>query len=489
MKQIINKLKNKDIDVLFMIIVIVSILSFGVPLNSGDELWNFANAYKMFNGYKIYEELNVIITPLFFYIAQIFFLIFEPTMLSFRIYNVAIYFLFFVLIYFIFKALEIPRRRSVFYTFIVLLIFNTMIPTGANYNILVMIPILVTILLIIKGKENTIFIGILLFVTFILKQNVSIYFAIGILVHELTNNRNTKNRIMRVLKIYLTTLVGIVFFLIYMYLDNNLYNFINYCFLGVGEFGTNNLAIEMTGARYMYISIMVIILTFVILNNKKINKNLNKEFITNIKCLLSIGLPLILTAFPIVNYYHATLSSTIIIIEFLYIIEKNLIENIEIKKEKIFYIAIIIIYTLYLYGAFFINLNKKDVVLIKDGIFYACMTDQKEYEEIDLICEYIKEQNAKNIDVKILSYNANLYMIKLNKNNGIFDLAFLGNLGLGGEETLIDQIRGLENTIILIQTDEQEMFWQESKKARDYITNNYKKIGEIQEYSAYYIER
>ena len=56
-------------------------------MNWWDELWNFSNCYKMFEGYKIYRDLNVIITPLFFYTAQVFFKLFGATILSFKIYN------------------------------------------------------------------------------------------------------------------------------------------------------------------------------------------------------------------------------------------------------------------------------------------------------------------------------------------------------------------------------------------------------------------
>ena len=80
-------------------------------------------------------------------------------------------------------------------------------------------------------------------------------------------------------------------------------------------------------------------------------------------------------------------------------------------------------------------------------------------------------------------------MINLNKNNGIFDLAFLGNLGIEGENKLINEIEQLDNTLILIQKDEEKVFWQESKKVREYILKKYEKIGEIQEYSIYNIER
>lgn len=113
---------------------------------------------------------------------------------------------------------------------------------------------------------------------------------------------------------------------------------------------------------------------------------------------------------------------------------------------------------------------------------------KEDFEKIETICDYIKEQEKYNVDVKVLSYKADLYMVNLNKNNGIFDLAFIGNLGKDGEEGLINEIKKLNNTLILFESDSDNIFWQESKLARDYIIDNYKKIGEIEEYSIYYIK-
>ena len=76
-------------------------------------------------------------------------------------------------------------------------------------------------------------------------------------------------------------------------------------------------------------------------------------------------------------------------------------------------------------------------------------------------------------------------MVELDINNGEFDLAFVGNLGYDGENKLIDKIKELENTEILIFTDEEDCFWQESKKVREYIMENMKRKGEILEYTIY----
>lgn len=349
MKKYIEKMKKYNIDVIILIILMTTFLSFLTYLNSGDELWNFAYAYKRFNGYKIYKELNVIITPLFYYIIQILFKIFGATMFTFKIYNVIIYFAFFILIYYIFKELKIVRRRCVFYILLLIFIFNGMIAGGANYNILVLIPILINILLILKEKENNIVTGILLFTTFMIKQNVFVIFAIGILIYKFLTKETFKKFIINLIKIYSITIIGISLFLLYMYLDNNLYYFIDYCFLGIKEFGANNTFFNIIKSRCTWISFGITIFILIIINNKKTNKNIEQNVIKNSKMLLYFAIPLLIIQYPIANYYHSVLANLLIIISFIYIIEKILIQELEInrKKEKIFYYILVIAYFLY----------------------------------------------------------------------------------------------------------------------------------------------
>ena len=77
-------------------------------------------------------------------------------------------------------------------------------------------------------------------------------------------------------------------------------------------------------------------------------------------------------------------------------------------------------------------------------------------------------------------------MIPLNKNNGNMDLPFRGNLGRNGEEGLIEELKALENTEVLIKKEKEEINWQESEQAREYIIKNFEYIGELEDYLIYY---
>ena len=69
MKNKKNFLANLCISVLSLILIYTFI--YLVIINSGDEVWNFNNVYKMYNGYTLYNDTNLIITPFFFYIAYV----------------------------------------------------------------------------------------------------------------------------------------------------------------------------------------------------------------------------------------------------------------------------------------------------------------------------------------------------------------------------------------------------------------------------------
>ena len=103
-----------------------------------------------------------------------------------------------------------------------------------------------------------------------------------------------------------------------MYFTHNLYSFVNYCFLGITEFGEKNWVISFYEITYLIIAVATAVLILILINYKKTNTKIEKEAIGNLKILLSFGIPMLFISYPILNYYHSTLSGVIIIISFLY---------------------------------------------------------------------------------------------------------------------------------------------------------------------------
>ena len=74
----------------------------------------------------------------------------------------------------------------------------------------------------------------------------------------------------------------------------------------------------------------------------------------------------------------------------------------------------------------------------------------------------------------------------MEKNYQDFDLPLLGNWGYKGEEKVLEKIKNMEDTCMLIK--DKSATEQESKKIKDYIKGNYNKTGEIADFEIYYIE-
>lgn len=490
MIKIIEKIKQKDIDVFFVILIIVTILSFYRRLVPYDNFWLFSFIYKMHIGYEIYNDINVIITPLFFVIGKNLFNILGANFVTFAFYNILISTTLFMLIYKIFKALGVARRRGIFFTIAIMWFFHILIAGGANYNILAIVPILISVLLILKNKETKRYIiGILCFITFLIKQNIGIYFLIGIVLYELVSNRAIKEKIKRIIAIGTTLITLLLSFIIILSKKGMLYSFIDYCFLGIGEFAKKNILMSKEPIVFFVLLILIVLVYAIIIYRKK--SNIDSKIKDNLKLLLCIGVPLLLIAYPIFNHYHIYLSSIILCIAVIYLLEQTLISGLlnNRKKEKAIYLIIIIIFIIYITSLLIIAYtDDKYTTFNKESIYYGILCDKEMYDEINNVCEYIRNENNKGIDVKVLSYKSNLYMNLLNKNNKEFDLPFLGNLGKDGEDGLINQIKQLKNTKILIQTDKEYYTIQESEKVRKYIQENYEKQGKIEKYDIYYIK-
>ncbi len=112
-----NKIKKYDNLLVWIgVAIFSSLLIFQCRIFVNDELWNFQNIYKMLNGYIIYQDANVIITPIFFWICKAILQILGENYFIFRIINMAIYSTMILIIYKIFKQLKMGKKEALLYT-------------------------------------------------------------------------------------------------------------------------------------------------------------------------------------------------------------------------------------------------------------------------------------------------------------------------------------------------------------------------------------
>ncbi len=478
-KNFIKKFTNSENIIIIFIAIAVSALCFYIKLNIGDELWNFSNIYKMTNGYEIYKDLNVIVTPLFFYIGKILFTILGANYLVFRIYNLIIYTILYFLVYKILRKLNIKRKSSIIYLIIIYAITSAFITIGGNYNILAIVFVLIGILSILN-KNKPVFQGFIIFLIFMSKQTIGIYYCIGIIIYNLISEEKVRNKIINNLKTVFTFLILFLCFCLYLAINNNLYNFINYTFLGLLDFERNLSYDNIFILFAVEIVIFIFIIITLILNKNKVTI-LNRN---NLLILSIMSLQMSLIAYPIFNNAHILISNYVPLILFSYIfnifIEKRLMKMNKLKKAIDILANIIISITAIIVTVASIYMNYLYINSLKNEFkpYYGAIIENK--TQIQEVLNYIKDQENKEIEVKILSCEANLYNNILNKNNKNIDLPFYGNLGYNGIENLINEIKTMKNVNILISKG--GIQYQEVKEIIDFVKENYQKIGEVGNY-------
>lgn len=493
MKEIISKIKEKDDIIIFLMVLCISV---GITLNMSivatDEIWNLQSIYKMYNGYEIYKEFNVIITPLFFWCAEFIFHLFGANLVIFRLSHCVLMTIYYLLIYKLLKKLEIPKLISLLVNlgFISLgftgLISFPLIRTGFNYNQMAMLFVILGIYLLTNKRfqKNYILQAILTVLAFLTKQTVGIYYIIANIIYLIVSNNSKEEKIKKGIQYIIFMILGIFLFLLILFCNDILYNFFDYTFGGILEFADKNVAFEFKSLAYLVAITILNIVASVLVIKKKCFTNEQEE---NIKRLLIFSIVFAFVAYPIFNQFHVILVMSFSVINLVYIIY-NLFKDF---KEKICKIAIVIncicIIGLIAYSGYNLlewknTIESEEYPYSWEEPFFGGIITKEEYEKNETVIQYIKE-NEKN--VIILSDKAALYMVPLKRNNGDFDLPLKGNFGSQGEDGLIEKINNMENTQFLIYNGDEERVYQEVEKSIEYVKNTMEYVGKIDCFDIY----
>ena len=488
-------MKNKsNILVNSLIIGVCAILLFAfiylVLVTSNDELWNFQNIYKIINGYKIYNDSNVIITPIFFYLGAIFLEIFSAKFVVFRIYNIISVIILFVISYKIMKKLDLSKNLIAVYLSLLFLLMFQSIVAGANYNTLGCIFILLGIYLYITKKSTNFKQGLLIFLVFFTKQNTGIFYALSVIIYELFENKLSKKYILDQLKKFIFFLMPSSLVLLFMHFNGNLEGFINYCFGGLFEFGGSNLVFTAAPFYYALPLSSIGIYIFTILKKDTIFKTFKDNFWYTLKLLFIFALINTFTVYPIFNSSHFIYTFPYHLIFIFYYLDTLILKEIFDEDKyyiygKIFALTILVLLLGRTLLYFFYDYNLISKYRNRNTPFDNLYSYTDTMIKTNDLKEYILEQEKQGITVLICSHDAAFPMIELKKSNGMYDLLFNGNLGYKGKDKVYSDIDNLKNTEFLVVTNEEDIFVQEPQEIRKYIMDNLKLKGQIHNYSIY----
>lgn len=356
-----------------------------------DELYGYGFGLNILKGLIPYKDFNMIITPLFSYIIAFFLWVFGDYLI---VYHIVISLIIVGIIFISYK--KIGYRCIVVY--LALLIYPY---TG--YNIF---SVLLLFLLLNLDNNNKYYLAleVILISMMILTKQV-----LGLLViPSLIYSKNRKKSFLIYLGIGLVFILSLVF-------NNSLYNFIDYCFLGMFDFSSSN----SKGVNFLLIVEIGIIIYLIYEFIKKRDKNILYILCFQIMC------------FPIVNYYHFIISF-IPVLYYVLSLEQKYVNYI----VSVFMVTFVVIFSIgemvkddkYLYHS-----NSK-----YDNFYIGRMVGNHLVGTVDSINNIIdKYEYDRYYLLGIFSY-----VVKLSNGDDInkFDLINNGNMGYDGSNKYIEEI-------------------------------------------------
>lgn len=430
MKNINIYLKYLGFFLLFFIFSFCYSFFFSVVYN--DEIWNFGVAYNIASGMIPYRDFNLVTTPLYPIIASFFIKLFGNYLYSFHIYNSLIISGIFLLMY---KKLGLKS---------IILIPIVLLNGCCGYNILCVFLILA--LLFLEDENNEILAPLIISFLFLTKQTVGICLVVPMIYYS-------KNKI----KSIIIFLIPILIFGIYLVYNNAFFQFVDYCFLGLFDFGKSN-------SIYFFLPVEFIVCIYLIFNLIK-NKLRTKQ-------LFYLLMFQIITV-PICDDYHFMIGFIPLVYYWIF--------SLKIKRYQIKYLCIISMFFVFMW--LFVAHSYETIYLYKDKGSYLYGRNLSEYatKYISDIGDYILEKE-KDYDF-IYFFSKNAYYIKLNIGYKLtkFDMICNGNMGYHGSIRYIDEVDSYcsnHKCMFVLLKGEFDGITQTNEEIVDYVKNNYNMVDD-----------
>ncbi len=431
--------KNKKTILIFTIYFIaIFIFNFFRPLDM-DLIWNYGFSKNVSDGLIMYKDFNMVITPFYPAITGLLMKIFSTNLIFFYIINTFYALLTLIIVY--------KLDKKIIFPFFIYFLFDT----APSYNTLSVFYVFLLIYLE-KNNKSDYLIGLIISLAFLTKSSIGIFLALPTLYYI----KKPKKIIKRIIPFIITNLIVIGYF----YLNNALYDYINFAFLGLLDFKNGN-------GNYNILTIISILIVIYII----------REYIKTKDFELLYILAFMIMTYPLFNPSHFL---TAIIPLVYYLLKKYSKLNNLINKTAPIFILVPIMALIVNY----ITCNPK-----YDNNLFKYRYLQNEYmSDVKALKDYFNDDYD---NVYFILMNSYLYKLALDIPINKFDLPLKGNLGYNGEEELIKKIEKIKDGSIIIVNNayydktEDGSKNQSSKKIYNYITKNYGSIGQFHKFKVY----
>lgn len=420
-----NKIKNIFFfTVCFILLMVFS--SFVFNLN-GDTIWNFGFSYNIVKGLTPYVDFNMVIGPFYNLFMSIFLKLFGNYLIIFNIINSLI-----------FSFVLLAVFKKVGWKSVIIPLYLGVLPCIFDYNTFCcLLFILILILLDSKIKYKSFYIGIIIGTIMMTKHNIGIF----LMMINLLLVPNKKEKLFSILGY----IIPIILVTIYLILNDALYEYINFCYLGLDNF-MDNFKIDV------FALILLFLIDFWLVKKYFIGKDIKIIYLLSFQIIV----------FPIFDCYHILVALLPIIYYYFLNYENKIIS---LFWSKVLTISLLII-------------NLTLVIKLSFPILYSSNSFLK-YINLSTNITYINSfsnyVSKKEEDNKVYLFYGGAYLIRmyLGENNSAYDLINNGNLGKNEHYYLEKMVSNCQNKKCLFILESNQNYNQISKKFLNYIRENY----------------
>lgn len=483
-----KKLNYLNLIFFIAIFFIILITSLAQPLVILDEMWNYNISKNIAEGLVPYKDISMITTPFFSMLTAIFLKCVSNEIIVTRIINA---FMLMFILYFIYKCMQnIKVSEPISHLVIICLTFITRTLFTSNYNILLTLIGIIIIYLELRNRENIdfdfareFFIGFFVGLAICTKQTIGILLFVGMFICNFIHiKKGIKLFLKRLATKCLGALLPVLILLIYLILNNCLYEFYDYCFLGINTFNNSESYIDFfNNTPIIFAKVLAIVCPIILIITliDIIYKLVNKKECSNLVILLIYSIILLVGIYPIADYNHFITfmhPCFILIAYYIYFVISKFLK--ESKLIDILFIVVTVLITgILMYIGVCLYFNKGNTYNINHyrGIHIS-----------DSICKDIVEVDKflLNNDAIILDSEAVMYMIPIDRYHKNYDMLNIGNFGSSGEEGIIEDLK-TKKGYILILNDKYKPNWQVPTNIINCVKNNMNKVGTVAVYDIY----
>lgn len=416
---------------LFFVVVTVFFLYYLRPLTD-DELFNYGFGRSILEGRVPYLDFNMIIPPVFPYFMAFILTFFGEKLI---VYHVLVALMVVLVSFLGYRKIGV---RSIF-IYLFLLIYPY---TGYNMFVLCLFMFL---LVVPNHRKNYDFMeAILISLMFLSKQ------TLGILVIPSIVFAKKKK------KVVLIYFVAIMCLGLYLVWNNSLYEFLDYCVLGMFNFGASN----GTGINFLlFVEFFVIFFLAFIYYKKRDRKVIYVLFFQ-------------VMSFPIVDYFHFVVSFVPVIYIVFDYYKLNFYGRYFFSVILLFFL---IIFYIIIFKESFFSMNTEASSSFMEGRVINSLLEDSVLIVLDF---YSKHEDEKFYFFGIYSY---LYKLSLDESIDKYDLINNGNMGYLGEFQYIREVEDycMENVCYFVMSDLELLAsskTQTNRRILKYVKNNYSKV-------------